>query len=78
MRIHLYPGKILESDFKYAIINSLLKFLFIAGIAILVFILTSRTYVPASGMNNGYERIPQSVDASPPPPFSYESSLKDG
>lgn len=70
MRISLHPIRSLERDFKISLIHSILKFLFILGIALLVFILTSRTYVPAAGMNNTFERVPQEITAPPAPSAS--------
>ncbi len=69
MRISLHPIRTLERDFKFSFIHSCLKFLFILGIAFLVFVLTSKTYVPSAGMSNTYERLPQTADA-PPAPFT--------
>lgn len=73
MRNPLYPVTSLERDFKFYLINSFLKLLFILGIAFLVFVLTSKTYVPATGMSNSYERVPQAID-TPPVPFASSGS----
>ncbi|AVR44637.1 hypothetical protein C7S20_04820 [Christiangramia fulva] len=71
MRISLHPIKSLERDIKFSLVHSFLKLLFILGIAFLVFLITSKTYVPSAGINTSYEIIPQDT---PPAPYSYRSS----
>ncbi len=69
MRISVQPAGSLEELIGQHLISFLLKFLFILGAAFLVFILTSRTYVPPAGMNSNVEQVVQSFTSVPPPPY---------
>lgn len=69
MRITVQPARPVEGDFKSILLNYLLKILFVLGVGVVVFIITSKTYVPPAGMNNNYERVLQVFEAGPPMPY---------
>ncbi|MCP9199063.1 hypothetical protein MKO06_04030 [Gramella sp. GC03-9] len=68
MRLATAPARSIERDFKYAILHFLLKLFFVAGIAFLVFIITSKTYVLPLEVSPGINSI-EVVDSAPPNPF---------
>ncbi|MUP44946.1 hypothetical protein E0K83_04210 [Gramella sp. BOM4] len=68
MRTSVAPARSFERDFKFAVMQFFLKLLFIAGIAFLVYKITSKTYVLPPEVQPKVN-ILQVVDSAPPIPF---------
>ncbi len=69
MRLFLHQIKLIDqsvTDIK--IISILFKFFLISAIAILVFVLTAKTYTP-SPFKDGNKPMPEMFTANPPAPF---------
>ncbi|PTX44877.1 hypothetical protein C8P64_0860 [Christiangramia gaetbulicola] len=69
MRLFLRQIKLIDQSVTdINIISILFKFFLITAIALLVFVLTAKTYAP-SPFKDGKKPVPEMLTANPPAPF---------